>query len=421
MTVRDSTPRIHLKMQDAKTIEGGYYKPDVDENGILSWTPSKEHMPELPKSNIKGKPGYTPIKGVDYFDGAPGKDGTDANVTTENITRALGYTPADEGDVNQLKADLAGNAKYDAETRRKLDYLWKLNNGISYQFEADNAEAYSKTVPSGAKVAIVESIGGHTEEINDGLVSSEVESIVLYGKNMWNDADAQFNSNYFSWSGDSWISNRTGGTFIFINFLLDPGTYTISVSVDRIENEQLKMQFRDSSNTILKGLEGANTIGRYELTYAVSARGTYKVLIGGHVNGKITISNVQLEKNGKATKYSKYMVCTIAHIPDSVRTLPGYGWSAGDVWNAIERTETGWQYVQRVASREYQDGDTVTDGVITYYALDNPVITDITDLMADFPAYFEVEAGGIITMENAAMLPVPSTEKYLIALAEVNG
>ena len=77
--------------------------------------------------------------------------------------------------------------------------------------------------------------------------------------------------------------------------------------------------------------------------------------------------------------------------------------------------------MQRVASREYQDGDTVTDGVITYYALDNPVITDITDLMADFPAYFEVEAGGIITMENAAMLPVPSTEKYLIALAEVNG
>ena len=105
MTVRDSTPRIHVKMQDAKTIEGGYYKPDVDENGILRWTPSKEHMPELPESNIKGKPGYTPIKGVDYFDGAPGKDGTDANVTTENITRALGYTPADEGDVNQLKYD----------------------------------------------------------------------------------------------------------------------------------------------------------------------------------------------------------------------------------------------------------------------------------------------------------------------------
>lgn len=106
MTVRDSTPRIHVKMQDAKTIEGGYYKPDVDENGILSWTPSKEHMPKLPKSNIKGKPGYTPIKGVDYFDGAPGKNGTDANVTTENITRALGYTPADEGGVNQLKGDL---------------------------------------------------------------------------------------------------------------------------------------------------------------------------------------------------------------------------------------------------------------------------------------------------------------------------
>ena len=91
------------------------------------------------------------------------------------------------------------------------------------------------------------------------------------------------------------------------------------------------------------------------------------------------------------------------------------------MFNAIERTDDSWQYVQRVGSREYQEGDTVTDGVTTYYVMDIPVVTDITDLMTDFQAYFEVEAGGTITMENAAMLPVPSTEKYIIALKEVNG
>ena len=65
-------------------------------------------------------------------------------------------------EVDELKEDLADNAKSDAETRRKLDYLWKLNQGISYQFETDEARAYIKTVPSGAKLASVKEIGGKT-------------------------------------------------------------------------------------------------------------------------------------------------------------------------------------------------------------------------------------------------------------------
>ena len=39
--------------------------------------------------------------------GIPGKDGSDANVTAENIASALGYTPASGDDVNQLKQDLS--------------------------------------------------------------------------------------------------------------------------------------------------------------------------------------------------------------------------------------------------------------------------------------------------------------------------
>ena len=84
-----------------------------------------------------GQDGYTPRKGVDYFDGEPGqpgekgdpftyadftpeqleelrgpqgipgKDGSDANVTAGNIESALGYTPASDDNVNQLKSDIA--------------------------------------------------------------------------------------------------------------------------------------------------------------------------------------------------------------------------------------------------------------------------------------------------------------------------
>lgn len=67
-------------------------------------------------------------------------------------------------DVTSLKEDLTSKADKTslAQTDRKLDALWKLNQGISYEFQTDTTNAYQKTVPSGAKAANVKSIGGKT-------------------------------------------------------------------------------------------------------------------------------------------------------------------------------------------------------------------------------------------------------------------
>lgn len=46
------------------------------------------------------------------------------------------------------------------DNRKNLERMWKLNQGISYEFEADDAAAYSKTVPSGAMEMDVKTIGG---------------------------------------------------------------------------------------------------------------------------------------------------------------------------------------------------------------------------------------------------------------------
>lgn len=54
--------------------DGGYYMPTVTD-GYLSWEASKEGMPTVPRTYVKGEPGYTPQKGIDYFDGAPGEPG----------------------------------------------------------------------------------------------------------------------------------------------------------------------------------------------------------------------------------------------------------------------------------------------------------------------------------------------------------
>ncbi len=62
-----------------------------------------------------------------------------------------------------------------AVAKRKLDALWKLNQGISYQFEEDSETAYQKTVPTGAKLAAVKKIGGKTIVWNQLIKSDENE------------------------------------------------------------------------------------------------------------------------------------------------------------------------------------------------------------------------------------------------------
>ena len=53
------------------TSNGVMWRPVLSSDGVLSWTKSSESEPPSPMS-ISGRPGYTPVKGVDYFDGANG-------------------------------------------------------------------------------------------------------------------------------------------------------------------------------------------------------------------------------------------------------------------------------------------------------------------------------------------------------------
>lgn len=64
--------------------------------------------------------------------------------------------------ISILKEEMSKNYLDDAKTKRSLDALWKLNQGISYQFETDAEKAYQKDIPSGAKLVSVKKIGGRT-------------------------------------------------------------------------------------------------------------------------------------------------------------------------------------------------------------------------------------------------------------------
>lgn len=79
-----------------------------------------------------------------------------------------------------------------ATTDRKLDALWKLNQGIVYEFQTDNTEAYQKTIPTGAKVASVKQIGGKTIVWNQLIDETYGESVTRGNVTIVNNKDGSY-------------------------------------------------------------------------------------------------------------------------------------------------------------------------------------------------------------------------------------
>ena len=101
LRVRDENGNVYAipAIQGAPGATGTTFTPSVSADGTLSWT--NDGGKENPASvNIKGP------QGAQGPQGEPGPAGSDANVTAENIKSALGYTPANSNDVNQIKDDL---------------------------------------------------------------------------------------------------------------------------------------------------------------------------------------------------------------------------------------------------------------------------------------------------------------------------
>lgn len=99
-----ATPKSLSGNVGAKTInigskgdDGATFIPSVSDDGIISWTNDKE-LPNPEPVNIKGDPGYTPIKGVDYFDGAKGDPGDPGYTPVKGVDY---FTAADKAEIVQ--------------------------------------------------------------------------------------------------------------------------------------------------------------------------------------------------------------------------------------------------------------------------------------------------------------------------------
>jgi hypothetical protein len=326
------------------------------------------------------------------------------------------------------------------------------------------------------------------------IVSAGTEEIVEQGKNLWN-IDGYTASDLVD----------LGRGYCGIKLGVSPNSaYCISVARDTALCETYgKVIGADKRDIEFFGHKTVSSINAYtgHPIKIQTADENYVYVVINSFNGFDKwksdflkyFPNFQIEKSSTPTAYAPYH-SNVYPIPEAIRNLPGYGWSAGTAKNWVDYENK--QYHQCVDSVDlgtknwlmYKDGDYVpffylnaggisdirggtpnflctkyqyakigvtdsasglyvlenttvrvrdtayTDaatfkqamqGVILYYELATPIVTDISSLIPDdFLRNLTVEAGGSITFKNSNdsyRIPVPNEEEYIVKLSEVGG
>lgn len=392
----------------------------------------------------------------------------------------------------------------DKELTRRVNALYDMGNGITHQFETDTDTAYTKTVPTGAKLMSVKSIGGHSEVIDGEIVSVGTESIIEQGKNLFDYTDKTYHGANVSKVENGVIYTKQLLTTILNIPTIVGSKYTLSFKVKSSGANQggLRWSLQTGKNTsyahdssLIKSEVGYVANTEYQGTVNFTATTDFVSLCGLAT----AFYDVQLEESDAATDYSPFYQ-TEYPIHEAIKALPGYGWSAGTAKNYVDYENK--KYVQCVGSVDlgtltwiagstgkvsfqtsqvtgqkltknysvppniicskystksqnelwghinvtgitanantdgyiYVNDTSYTDattfkqamqGVMLYYELETPIVTDISSLIPDdFLRNIEVEAGGSITFKNSNdnyHIPVPSEEKYIVKLSEIGG
>lgn len=312
------------------------------------------------------------------------------------------------GKIVENTAEIANVKLTDKELQRRVDALYFIGQGITHQFETDSETAYQKTVPTGAKLMSVKSVGGHSEVIDGEIVSTGVTEVVEQGKNLWN-IDGYTASDLVDLKAGYWgvrLSVKPNSAYC-VSVIRDTalcGTYGKLIGADK----------RDIEFFGHKTMSGINAYTGHPITFQTADEDYVYVAINSF-NGFDTwksdflkyFPSFQIEKSSTATTYTPYH-SNVYQIPEAIRNLPGYG---------IEGNVTDYE------AKTYTQNNTVDGTEIK--ALDTPIVTDISTLIPDdFLRNVEVEAGGSITFKGGNdnyRIPVPSEEEYIVKLSEIGG
>ena len=411
------------------------------------------------------------------------------------------YTTA-VGKIAENTADIASIKLNDKEMKRRVDALYDIGQGITHKFETDSDTAYAKTVPTGGKLMSIKSVGGRSITFNQMYKNfdhvnckpifkshkyllrvdysvSENTNVYLYFRDAKYTAETnrQITKDVAAGSGKiSWITSplgehSNGGDFGVFRIVTDSdGSRKLDTSpFSNYEIFDLTTMFGSGNEPV--------SVEEFEKIFPADY---YPYNAGEIVSAGVTEVAVG---------------DTACPIPEAIKALPGYGWSAGTAKNYVDYENK--RYVQCVNSVDlgtknwlmYKDGDYVpffylnaggisdirggtpnflctkyqyakigvtdsasglyvlenttvrvrdtayTDattfkqamqGVMLYYELETPIVTDISSLIPDdFLRNIEVEAGGSMTFKNGNgddyRIPVPSEEEYIVKLSEIGG
>lgn len=427
--------------------------------------------------------------------------------TAQSVADSLpdDYTTA-VGKIAENTAEISAVKLTDKELTRRVNALFDIGQGVTHKFETDTDTAYTKTVPTGAKLMSVKSIGGHSEAIDGEIISAGTTEIVEQGKNLF-DKSGKENSDAYT------IPMYYNGRYKGLKIPCENGDYTVSTKhksgyVSGMSKSVYVFDSEIRTDNNITGLIIEHLTGygyNVDKTGIISVKHGYIILsvFSGESTGTdrksfFDLCDIQIEKSPTATAYAPYH-SNVYQIPDTIKALPGYGWSAGTAKNYVDYENK--RYVQCVSSVDlgtlsWRVGDSVSfetfqlkgqkltknydiapnilcskypaktqnelwgktnvtgittnanvdgcvhvndtsytdatafkqamQGVILYYELANPIVTDISSILPDdFLRNMEVEALGSVTFKksngDSYRIPVPSEEEYIVKLSEVGG
>ena len=333
------------------------------------------------------------------------------------------------GKIAENTAEIANVKLTDKELQRRVDALFDMGQGVTHKFETDTDTAYAKTVPTGAKLMSVKSVGGRSVAWNQLADAVDVAD---------NTEDFYYVNTKFRSNRPKWVK----GHKYFMKFYAksDVEPFGITIGYSGAENvlfdmDGQKFTNRTSGWQTLFYTPSDNLIDDWPyialrpIRYSSPTQFTYSVnslmivdLTAMFGSGNEPASVEEFEKIFPADYYpynagevvsagvtEVAVGDTVCQIPEAIRNLPGYG-VEGNVVDYEAKT-----YTQNNA----------VDGM-EIKALDTPITTDISSLIPDdFLRNIEVEAGGSITFKNSNgdsyRIPVPNEEEYIVKLSEVGG
>ena len=319
------------------------------------------------------------------------------------------------GKIAENTADISAVKLTDKELQRRVNALFDIGQGVTHKFETDTDTAYTKTVPTGAKLMSVKSIGGHSEAIDGEIISAGTTEIVEQGKNLF-DKSGKENSDAYT------IPMYYNGRYKGLKIPCENGDYIISTKhksgyVSGMSKAVYVIDTEISTDNNITGMTIEHSAGygyNVDKTGTISVKNGY-IILSVYFGDSTTASrksffdlcDIQIEKSSTATAYAPYH-SNVYQIPEAIKALPGYG---------IEGNVTDYE------AKTYTQNNTIDGTAIK--ALDTPIVTDISTLIPDdFLRNIEVEAGGSVIFKNSNdnyHIPVPSEEEYIVKLSEVGG